>query len=570
MRILGLSAFGRDAAAVLVVDGEPLAASTEERFTRVLHDPAFPRRAARACLRAGGLEARDLDAVVFHVKPLRQFERVLACQLRAFPRSAGTFSRSLFSWLGDRLWIRGRIASELGLPPEKVLFAEHHAAHAAAAYMPSPFEEAAVLVVDGAGEWACTSLWHGRGTTLTPLGEVLFPHSLSLLYSAVTEFLGFPPGAGEERVMELAALGAPRFLLWLTELLHWEEDGSYRLDQRPFRFAFVGERLFAQPLSDRLGPPRAPGAPLRLSEPDSRDADLAASVQRLVEEALLRLAAELHRRAPCDSLCFGGELAANPKACARLLRDGPFKQLWIPPAAGDDGAALGAALHLATTAAVDGTSVRRWRQTRPFLGEAPDASELPGFPLPDDDARLSALLGALQRDGLVGWVRGRGEWGPRSLGHRALLADPRRLDCKERVNSLVKRRESFRPFSPAVPAEHAAEFFELPAGAEWPLRWMQLTVRARPRTVDRLHAVVHVDGTSRPHLVHAGEDPLLHRLLLEWGKLTGAPILLHTSLNLRGDPLVRGADDARALWERSGLPVLVVEDRMLERRDVAR
>jgi carbamoyltransferase len=566
MRVLGLSAFGRDAAAALVVDGRAVAASAEERFTRVRHDPAFPRRAARWCLREAGLQPSDLDAVVFHVKPLRQFERVLACQLRAFPRSITTFPRSLFTWLGDRLWIRGRIAGDLGVPPEKVLFCEHHAAHAAAAFLPSPFEEAAVLIVDGAGEWACTSLWRGAGTTLQPLGEVHFPHSLSLLYSAVTEFLGFPPGGGEQRVMELAALGAPRFLPWLTELVRREDDGSYRVDQKPFRFAFDGERLYGQALCDRLGSPRAPGAPLRTATPDARDADLAASVQRLVEEALLHLAAGLHKRVPTEALCFGGELALNPRACARLLRDGPFRRLYIPPAAGDDGAALGAALWVDAA----GAGAARERPAPVFLGEAPDVTELGGAPLAGEPEVLNSLLEHLQRDGMVGWVRGRGEWGPRSLGHRALLADPRREDGRTRVNAAVKRRESFRPFSPVVPAERAAEFFELPAGAEWPLRWMQITVPARPRTREMLRAIVHIDGNSRPQLVHAAEDPALHRLLVEWDKRSGVPILLHTSLNQRGDPLVRGAEDARALWERSGLPAVVVDDRLLTREPAAR
>jgi carbamoyltransferase len=565
MKLLGLSAFGRDAAAALVVDGVVVAAMAEDRFSRVRHDASFPRRAARACLRAGGLEARDLDAVVFHVKPLRQFERVLACQLRAFPRSAGTFARSLSTWLGDRLWLRGRIAGDLGLPPDKVLFCEHHAAHAAAAYLPSPFDEAAVLVVDGAGEWAVTSLWHGRGGALTPLGEIHFPHSPALLYSAVTEYLGFPPGGGEQRVVQLAALGAPRFLPWLNELVSWGEDGSLRIDQRPFRFAFDGERLFARAFEERLGPARAPGAPLRVAREDARDADLAASVQRLAEEALLRLAATLHARAPCEALCLGGELAMNQRAVARLLRDGPFRRLWVPPAPGDDGAALGAALLVAAALDPGAANGRRWRQVRPFLGEAPDTSELPGTPLAGDDAVLAALLAHLQRDGLVGWVRGAFEWGPRALGHRSLLADPRGPQARERVNAAVKRRESFRPYSAVVPAERAADYFELPDGAEWPLRWMQLTLRARPRATERAPAVVHVDGTARAQLVHAAEDPLLHRLLLEWDRLTGAPVLLHTSLNLRGDPPVRSAEDAKVLWERSGLQAVVVGDRLLER-----
>jgi len=585
MNILGLSAFGSDAAAVLLRDGVVVAAVQEEHFTRVLRDASFPRRAVRACLREGGITTADLDWVVFHEKPLRRFERVLASQLRGFPRSAGSFSRSLFLWLGDRLWLKNRIATELGIAPELVLFGGHHESHAASTFFASPFEDAAVLVVDGAGEWATTSLWRGNGSQLQLIDEQHYPHSLGLFYSAMAEHLGFAPGGGESRLMELAAHGKPTLRAEVDRLLHVGRDGSITLDMSRFRFDHDSERLCSDALVEVLGPARIPGAPLRRSPGDSRDADLAASVQAAVEDALLALVAELHRRAPSENLCLAGDLALNAAAVGRIARDGPFRRLFVQPAAGDAGCALGAALHV-HHAVLGGNRV--WRQEHVFLGESVLAEPGPGSqPLCDDAAVVDALLASLLGDGLVGWVRGRNEWGPRSLGHRSLLADPRRAEAAGLVSRAVKRREDFRPFSPAVPAERAAELFELPgsetatavapgaasdmaqnrhgADASWPLRFMQVNVRARAATIAAAPAAVQADGSCRPQLVHAAEDPLFHALLTRFGAATGVPLLLHTSLNLRGEPPVRGEADALALLARSELPALIVEDRLYTR-----
>ena len=560
MRILGLSGLTGEGAAALLEDGVPVAAAQEERFTRIPRDASFPRRAIRACLRIGRVEARALDWVVFQEKPLRRFERVLASQLRAFPRSAGSFASATFLWLGDRLWLRGRIASELGVPPERVLFTEHHQAHAASAFWPSPFEDAAVLVADGAGEWATTSLHRAGPGGLEPLGEVHFPHSLGLFVGAMAEHLGLPRGGGEARLMELAAHGRPTRRAEIDRLLRPAADGTFELDLDAFRFDFDGERLCAAGLQRVLGPPRAAGAPLRWQAPDAADADLAASVQSAVEERLLALAAELHRRAPSENLCFGGDLAGNAAAVGRLIAEGPFRRVFVPPAPGDAGAALGAALH--AHRALDGHGAR-WRQQHAFLGEdALSEDGEGGQALPGEAAILDTLLARLQHDGLVGWVRGRFEWGPRSLGHRSLLADPGRREARDLVSRAVKRREEFRPFAPALPAERAAEFLDVPAGAEWPARFMQACVPARDAARAAAPAAVHADGRARPQLVHAAEDPLFHALLQRFGERTGAPLLLQTSLNLRGDPPVRNEADALTLLRRSALPALVVEDRL--------
>ncbi len=565
MQILGLSAFGSDASAVLLRDGVVVAALQEEHFTRVPRDASFPRRALRACLREGGITTAELDWVVFHEKPLRRFERVLASQLRGFPRSAGSFSRSLFLWLGDRLWLKNRIATELGIAPERVLFSAHHESHAASAFLASPFADAAVLVVDGAGEWATTSLWRGSGPQLQLLDEQHYPHSLGLFVSAMAEHLGFAPGGGEGRLMELAAHGKPSMRAEVDRLLRVGSDGGVTLDMSCFRFDNDSERLCSDALTAVLGPARIPGAPLRRAPGDSRDADLAASVQAAVEDALLALVAELHRRAPGENLCLAGDMALNTAAVGRIVREAPFRRVFVQPAAGDAGCALGAALHVHH--AVLGAE-RGWHQEHVFLGESLLAEPGPeSAPLRDDAAVLDALLAALQSGGLVGWVRGRNEWGPRSLGHRSLLADPRRADAGDLVSRAVKRREDFRPFSPAVPAERAAEFFDLTgADASWPLRFMQLQVPARAAMMAAAPAAVHADGTCRPQLVHAAEDPLFHALLTRFGEATGVPLLLHTSLNLRGEPPVRGEADALALFARSELPALVVEDRLYARR----
>ena len=565
MHILGISAFHGPSAAALLRDGQPIAALQEERLTRKRHDTAFPSRAIRFCLDQAGLESRHLDHVVFYEKPLRRFERVLLSQLRAFPKSAKSFSRSMFQWLGDRLWIKGRIADELGISPDKIHFVEHQLSLGATAYLTSGHDEAAVLIVGDEGEWATTSLGRGQGGQVAFLEELSFPHSLGLLTGAVTQFLGFERGrGGEGRVMELAAHGQPRFLDVFEQWLQLKPDGSYAIDPAPFRFDFDSELLFGQGVIDALGPPRASSAALRMTSDDSRDADVAASLQHVLEAALLALARRLAEEVPLPQLCLGGEVAKNSVAVGRLLREGPFESVFVAAAPGDEGAALGAALTLHHSLAADEGSHRRV-DSNPWLGEAiledPDDT---ARVLDDDDAIIEALLAHLLAGHTVGWMRGRSESAPHSLGHRSLLADPRSDDAAAHMRGKVKTREGFRAFHPAVAAERLDEFFELPPGGLAAARGLRISAPATAATRELAPAVLHVDGSSRPLPIDAAQDPLFHRLLVRFGEETGCPMLLHTSLNGRGEPMVRTEVEARDLFERTDLDALLVEQRLYE------
>jgi carbamoyltransferase len=563
MRILGLSAFHRDSAAALVVDGVPVSASREERFTKKRGDSAFPRRAARFCLDRAGLAARDLDRVVFYEKPLRKFERVLAMQLQCFPRSSRTFTRSMFTWLGDRLWLASRIADELAVDVARVAFVEHQQAHAASAFYASPFERAAVLTIDDAGEWATAALARGDGAALEVAAEVHFPHSLGLVASAVAQFLGFEPGADEGKVAALARFGAPRFARELAQLVRAVEPGGFAVDARAFRFAFDNERLFDARLGELLGPPRAPGSPLRYRAPDTRDADVAASLQALIEERSLALARDLHARAGDDSLCFAGELALNRALNARLATDGPFREVFVPPDPGEAGAALGAALYVAH--AVEGAP-RRFRQSHARFGDAAgERAEEGASPLGGRERGCEEVLQRVARGEIVGWMRGESELAPFSLGQRCALASARGVDARERLLAAVQQSEPWLPARIAVVAERAPDYFELPDGCERALRFAQLEVRAK----DALHAVapsaIQPGGAAWVQIVDREDDPELFAVLARLGGATGAPLALIGTLELRGQPAVCSEADAVDLFRRSKLDALVVEDRLYVR-----
>jgi carbamoyltransferase len=573
MNILGISAFGDGSGAALLVDGKLAAAAEEERFSRRRRDASLPKRSVRFCLEQGGIQIGDVDFVVFYEKPLKRFERVLSTQLRSFPRSVRTFPKTLFHWLGDRLWLKNELAAELGVDPARIVFSEHAASHASGAFFCSPFEDAAILVADDAGEWATTALAKGSGSELEIVEEIHFPNSLGLLASSITQFLGFEPGADEEKVAALAAHGKPRFESEISRLVDVAGDGSFAVDTKLFRFAFDEENLLTPALARLFGEPRLPSQPVRYAvgaggaDDNRRDADLAASLQCVLERCLLGLAAELARRVPSKNLCLSGQLAWNVAANARLVADGPFERLFVQPAAGDAGGALGAALyfhHVGLGAA------RHPAMEHPFVGESVLADPGDTFAmLADEDRLIDEVTARLLRGELVGWIRGRFEWGPRSLGHRSVLADPRARDIRARVSRRVKRREDFLPFSPAVAAERANELFETPTGAALPARFMQICLSAKDRARAFAPDLVHADGCARPQIVSEDGDPLFHRLLTRFGEAAGEPSLLQTSLNLRGDPLVRGEADGRSLFDRSSLDALVVEDRLYA-RDPAR
>jgi len=445
-----------------------------------------------------------------------------------------------------------------------VQFCEHHHAHAAAAYLPSGFDDAAIMIVDGAGEWATTSLWHGRGDALESLGQQQFPNSLGMFVAALTQYLGFEPEKDEHKLEALAAYGEPRYVDSLLELVQLEPDGVVAIDQTPFRFRFDGELLFNAQLVDRLGPVRLPGGPLDLEGGDRRFADIAASVQEVLERALLHIARHAHTRVPSKRLCVGGSVALNAHAMARLHREGPFDELFVEPLAHDGGAALGAALLGST---LSGAAVE---QTTDWIGlgdpvrlVAEETAELQAF---DVEGQLEERAAEALDDGkYVGFVNGRSAWHPNSLGRRSLFADPRNAHAREAMNSRVVRRDAFLPLRAVVTREGAAELFDLPIGADGPLRHGLLAVPVRAEARDRIPAVVHEDGSAWVQLVDEGAQPELHRLLTACAARTGLPLLAEADLAVRGEPPVRGAREALEFFERTDLDLVVLDDRLLER-----
>jgi carbamoyltransferase len=594
LKILGISALYHDSAAALLVDGRPVAAAQEERFSRVKHDESFPFRALDYCLTEGGVKLSELDAVVFYDKPFLKFERLLKTYLGYAPRGFTSFRLALPLWIKEKLFQKQVILGHLaGRDPafdwSKLLFSEHHLSHAASAFYPSPFPEAAVLTMDGVGEWCTTSLAVGRGAGLDVLREIHFPHSLGLLYSAFTFFTGFKVNSGEYKVMGLAPYGEPRFRdLILRELIDVKEDGSFRLNQEYFDYC-TGLTMTNERFALLFGmPPRRPDEPLTQAH-----MDLAASVQAVTEECVLRLARTAVRETGLRELCLAGGVALNCVANGKLLRSGIVDSLWVQPAAGDAGGALGAALaayhlHFGRARAPAGG---RDGMKGSYLGPEHGAGEIERAlrdagaryrELPDAEL-FSATVEALAAGKAVGWVQGRMEFGPRALGARSILADPRSPAMQSQLNLKVKYRESFRPFAPAVPRESVSDWFEL--GADSPYMLLVADVAARHRRElsaeeralegiaklsaprSSIPAVTHVDGSARVQTVDPETNPRFHRLLREFGKRTGCPVLVNTSFNVRGEPIVESPADAFRCFMGTEIEVLVVGNYFLRKED---
>lgn len=583
--LLGISAFYHDSAAALLRDGLIVAAAQEERFTRRRNDESFPANAVGWCLREAGLTEGGLDAVVFYDKPILKFSRLLETYLATAPRGFGSFLRTLPSWLGGRLNLRATLREELpGLRRDcPLLFTRHHEAHAASAFLPSPFASAAILTVDGVGEYATTTLGRGQGNRFELLKEIHFPHSLGLLYSAFTAYCGFRVNSGEYKLMGLAPYGEPRFAGVIREhLLDLREDGSFWLDAGCFDF-LTGSRMTGGRFHGLFGgPPRAPEEAIT-----QRHCDLARSIQLVAEEVMLGLARHARRLTGEENLCLAGGVALNCVANGRLLREAGFRRLWIQPAAGDAGGALGAALaawHRGHGREPDG---RRDAMRGALLGPAFTDAEIEAvlqregavFERLPDDAALVARTAALLAEGRVaGWVQGRMEFGPRALGCRSILGDPRSPTMQSVMNLKVKFRESFRPFAPAVLRDRVNECFDL--AAESPYMLLVAPVNARLRLtpsgdeqgLDRvrqvrstLPAVTHVDGSARIQTVDAADNPLFHALLEEFAALTGCPALVNTSFNVRGEPIVCTPDDAWRCFMNTGMDFLAMGHFLLER-----
>jgi carbamoyltransferase len=587
VNILGISAYYHDSAACLLRDGEIVSAAEEERFTRRKGDPSFPVQAARYCLREAGISAEDLDYVAFYDKPFLKFERILETHLRVSPRGFRNFLQAMPVWLREKLWVPNEIRKNIEYTGE-VLFAEHHESHAASAFYPSPFEEAAILTIDGVGEWATASWGVGRGNEIELLEEIHFPHSLGLLYSAFTYFTGFKVNFGEYKVMGLAPYGEPRFAEAILEhLIEVKEDGSFRLRLPYFDF-LGGDRMTSRRFEELLGgPPRAPEQAIT-----QREMDLARSIQVVLEEIVLRQAHHIHRRTGQRFLCLAGGVALNCVANGRLLRDGPFEDLWIQPAAGDAGGAVGVAQivwhrFLGNPRTTKPTDMMRGS----FLGPAYSDEEISAFlerrGAPAERLSQAALVEKtaelLERGRVVGWFQGRMEFGPRALGSRSILGDPRNPEMQRTLNLKIKFRESFRPFAPAVLRERGEEYFDLDRDSPYMLlvadvrseRLRTLTAEEqRLNGLDRLRAprsdvpaVTHVDNSARIQTVDAERNPLFHALLQAFERRTGCAVLVNTSFNVRGEPIVCTPDDAYRCFMRTEMEYLVMGSYLLDRRN---
>jgi carbamoyltransferase len=580
--ILGISAFYHDAAAALVVDGRIVAAAQEERFTRVKHDDRFPRQAVDYCLKVGGLEPGGLDYVGFYDKPLQKFERLLETYLAFAPVGFRSFAKAMPLWVGLKLHVPREIRKGLrGRYRRRCVFLEHHQSHAASAFFPSPFDEAAILTLDGVGEWATASLGYGRGNRIALTEEMRFPHSLGLLYSAFTYFCGFRVNSGEYKLMGLAPYGEPVYADTIRrELIDLKDDGSFRMDLSYFRYCqglVMTSPRFAQLFG---GPPRRPETPLT-----EREMNLAASIQQVTEEIMLRSARHLHQKTGMTNLCLAGGVALNCVGNGRILREGPFENIWIQPAAGDAGGALGTALMIwhqlldnpRTAKTCDG-------QQGSLLGPRFSDDEIRTFLdgcgaryhyLENEDELCGRVADLVAAEKVVGWVQGRMEFGPRALGGRSILGDARSRNMQAVMNLKIKFRESFRPFAPVVLQDRANEFFELPPGAESPYMLLVAPVAARQRldadgagchgleklkiARSSLPAITHVDNSARIQTVDAARNPRLHKLLKAFEAKTGCPVMINTSFNVRGEPIVCRPEEAYRCFLATNMDVLVLE-----------
>ena len=590
MRILGISCYFHDAAAALLEDGKLVAAAEEERFSRKKHDFDFPNQAVRFCLGQGKLTSKDLDYVVFYEKPFTKFDRLLRTSMHGFPKTYPMFVQSMRTWLTDKLWVKNTIARSVGVDSDRILFSEHHLSHAASAYLCSPFDEAAVLTLDGVGEWSTTTMGVGRGTNLDLSDELHFPHSIGLLYSAFTAFLGFEVNEGEYKVMGMAPYGTPKYQQEVWQVVQQQDDGSYWLNPQFFSMHYSTKHSYTIKFEDIFGAPRDPEAPFfteNMGYPDyfgprprnyaemcqynQRYADIAASIQLVTEELMLNIARQLHQETGLSKLCMAGGVALNSVANSRILNETPFEELYVQPSAGDGGGALGAAL-VAWNCAL-GNSQRLvmdhayWGQAygNDEIKEALVSTGAKGL-LVDDEAKLLDLtVERLAAGKVVGFFQGRFEWGPRALGHRSILADPRGVETKDLVNTKIKYREPFRPFAPAVLEEASEQYFDLPdPSRHMPARFMLLVVPVREDKQKVVPAVNHM-GTARIQTVQADVEPMYHHLIKKFGEATGVPVLLNTSFNVRGEPIVNTPYDALSTFANSGIDCLVMGNYLLDK-----
>ena len=588
MHILGISAYYHDSAAALLTDGDIVAAAQQERFSRKKHDPRFPTDAVAYCLREGGITIDDVDYVVFYDKPFIKFERLLMTYLSTAPKGLLSYFEQMPSWLKEKIFMRSTLRKELGYSGE-LLFSTHHLSHASSAFFPSPYEEAAIITVDGVGEWATTAYGVGRGNKVEIQKEINFPHSLGLLYSAFTYFTGFRVNSGEYKLMGLAPYGAPKYVdVIKRELVDLREDGSFRLNMKYFDYCAglrMTNRRFAA-LFD--GPARKPESKIT-----QREMDLARSVQVVTEEIMLNIARHVHETTGMKHLTLAGGVALNCVANGRLLRESPFEDIWIQPCAGDGGNALGAALFAWHQLLDEKRTPARLRQKASYLGPAFSnetieayfkQEEIPYAKHEEEEVLCDKVAELLSTENVVGWFQGRMEFGPRALGGRSILGDPRSRDMQSVLNLKIKFRESFRPFAPSVLREHADECFDL-RGKESPYMLLVADVKKErlralePEEGDAqgfdklkvirsdLPAITHVDNSARVQTVAAEDNPRYHQMIDAFYKRTGCPVVINTSFNVRGEPIVCTPEEAYACFMRTNMDYLCIGNFILDKKE---
>jgi carbamoyltransferase len=589
VNILGVSAFYHDSAACLVRDGKIIAAAQEERFTRKKHDPAFPKNAVEYCLREGGIKISDVDFVAFYEKPFLKFDRLLHSYLAYAPSGLKTFLMAIPLWIRERIWMKTLIQEELPGFTGKILFPEHHESHAASAFFPSPYPDAAFLTVDGVGEWTTTSFGAGRGNKIEMLGELHFPHSLGLLYSAFTYFTGFRVNSGEYKLMGLAPYGEPKYSdLILRELIDLKEDGSFKLNMKYFNYG-VGLTMTNENFDQLFGrPPRKPESKLT-----QHDMDLARSIQDVTEEIMFRMARHVRQQTGLKDLCLAGGVALNCVANGRILREGIFDRIWIQPAAGDAGGALGAALFiwhqvLGNSRTADNVNDS---QRGSYLGPEFSRDEIHAYLTANNipftelsDAELPEKIADLiKAEKVIGWFYGRMEFGPRALGARSIIGDAQSSKMQEVMNLKIKFRESFRPFAPSVLREKAAEWFDLDCESPYMLLVAPVAQsKRRDMTAEEqklfglekllkirstIPAVTHVDYSARVQTVTPDHQPMYYRLLKKFDEKYGCPVMINTSFNVRGEPVVGAPEHAYKCFMRTNMDYLLVGNFLLEKKD---
>ena len=594
MYILGISCFYHESAVCLIRDGKVAAASAEERFSRKKHDSEFPSLAVEFCLKRAGIKIGDVDFVVYYEKPFWKFDRILRSTLATWPEAPRLFAKAMVTWLTDKLWVRSIFVDKLKIDPKKILFVPHHISHAASAFYPSGFNTAAILTFDGVGEWTTTTWGVGRGKDIEIRGEIKFPHSLGLLYSAFTAFLGFEVNDGEYKVMGMAPYGKPKYLDRVRKLVTVYADGSYRLNMDYFTFHKSADRSYSSKFVELFGEPRprdlyfftkTSGYPSYFGDKpknyeelcalNQKYADIAASIQAFTEERILDLAKFVHTQTGLPDLCIAGGVGLNSVANGVLLRRGPFKRIFVQPAAGDDGGSLGAAFYV--NHAILGKK-RNYIQDNCYFGEDFTDSQIEKFlksrkikykKIASEYKLTDFLASEIASGKVIGFFHGRAEWGPRALGARSIMADPRREEMKEVVNTKIKFREPYRPFAPVVLAEKAADYFELGKLEHQNLTNFMLGVFPVKRDKRRvIPAITHVDGSGRLQIINQKQNSRYYNLIKRFGQKTGVYVLMNTSFNLKGEPIVNTPANAFSTFVRSGLDILALERYIVLKDDV--